>query len=222
MAFEGRKPARPLTTAGVNIDWVDNHQYLGVWLDSNLRMREHVQMLEDRVEARTNILHSLTRRSDGASHAVRKVFYTHAIRSIIDYSAPCLILASTANFNKLERLQNRSLRLILSAPLWTKVLNLRAETHLPAIGERIKAITAELIVKMSHSPRPFIPPARVFAAAERDPALFTKKTWARDAAAALREADILETIREKGEDAPHPTFAPSHPWRPPLPTTIHD
>ena len=80
-----------------------------------------------------------------------------------------------------------SLRLILSAPMWTKVFNLRAEARLPSIDERIKTITTSLIAKMAHTFRPSIPLGKVFAASERDPLLFTKKTWAREATAALRD-----------------------------------
>ena len=142
---------------------------------------------------------------------MRKAFYTHAIRSLIDYSASCLITATPNSIQRLERLQNQSLRLILSAPNWTKVLNLRAESQLPFIHHRITALTASLIAKMAHSPSSSTPPAEVLAAAERDPTLFTRKTWARETFASITEARVMQTIRAKGKDVNHPDYSPAPP-----------
>ena len=167
--------------------------------------------------ARTNILRSIARYNDGASYAVKRAFYTHAIRSLIDYSAPCLITASPNSIQRLEKLQNQSLRLILSAPKWSKILNLRAESQLPSIHNRITALTSSLIAKMAHSPRPSTQPAKVLAAAERDPTLFTRRTWAREAAVSITEARVMQIIRAKGKDVSHPDYSPAPPWCPPLP-----
>ena len=222
MLFGGRKPDHPLATGGHDVDWVKEHQYLGVLLDSQLTLRKHVNKLQDRVLARTNVLRSMTRHSDGASFAVRRAFYTHAIRSIIDYSSPCLVLASTAAIGRLEKLQNKSLRLILSAYDWTKLINLRLEARIPSIESRIKTLTASLVAKMAHSPRPSTPPEKVFAAADRDPTLFNDRTWARKAAAALVDTKMATCIREKGTDTPHPDYSPPPPWRPLLPSIKYD
>ena len=217
MDFYGTPPVRPLHTAGTEIEFVDQHQYLGIWLDAQLSLKTHVALLEKRVSARTNILRTLTSYSSGATHKVKRMFYTHAIRSLIDYSAPCLIIASQHHIQKLEVLQNQSLRLILSAPRWTKVLNMRAECQLTSIQNRITTLAASHIAKMAHSPRQTTPPDKALYAAERDPWLFTKRTWAREAAAALTKANITRTIRDKGKEAYHPGFSPPPPWRPPLP-----
>ena len=222
MFFKGKKPDRPLTTGGHEVAWVEEHQYLGVHLDSQLTLQGHVNVLQDRMLARTNVLRSMTSHSDGASLAVRRAFYTHAIRSIVDYSSPCLVLASTAAIEKLEKMQNKSLRLILSARNWTKLINLRLESRIPSIESRIKTLTASLVAKMSHSPRPSTPPEKVFAAADRDPNLFTAKTWARGAAAALVDTRVVTSIREKGTDAPDPAYSPPPPWRPLLPEIEHN
>ena len=167
--------------------------------------------LRQRIEARTSILRTLTNYNSGASFRVKKTFYTHAIRSLIDYSAPCLVTANPTALKKLDTLQNKSLRLILSSPPWTKVLNLRAETHLPSIQTRIDACTASLVAKMRHSPRPSTLPDKVLAVTNLDRNLFRKRTWPREAASSLLRADIVQTLREKGRDTPHPDFSPAPP-----------
>lgn len=222
MLFKGRKPDHPLTAGEHEVAWVEEQRYLGVLLDSQLTLQNHVNALRDRMLARTNVLRSMTSHSDGASLAVRRAFYTHAIRSIVDYSSPCLVLASSTAIEDLEKMQNRSLRLILSARDWTKLINLRLESRIPSIKSRIKTLTASLVAKMSHSPRTSAPPEKVFAAADRDPDLFTDKTWARGAATALLDTRIATCIREKGTDTPHPAYTPPPPWRPLLPLITYD
>ena len=51
---------------------------------------------------------------------------------------------------------------------------------------------------------------------------FTKKTWVRKPAAALAEAEVITSIREKAKDLPCPDFANAPPWRPLLPNINHD
>lgn len=156
MAFRGPRPNATLITAEVAIDWVRSHQYLGVWVNRHLTLQTQVNYLKSRITARTNILKAITSYASGASHRIKRTFYTHAIRSLDDYSAPCVISATPEYISQLEVLQNQSLRLILSAPRWTKVVNLRAEAQLTALSDRITQLITTLIAKMAaiQSPPP--------------------------------------------------------------------
>ncbi|MPC81644.1 hypothetical protein E2C01_076272 [Portunus trituberculatus] len=59
---------------------------------------------------KTNILRANTSYDSGASYNVKRTFYTHAIRALIDYSAPYLVTASPAQVKQLETLQNNALQ----------------------------------------------------------------------------------------------------------------
>ena len=61
-----------------------NHQYLGVWIDRKLTMQTQIKHLKSRMAPRTNILRAITRYAFGASHRVKRAFFTHAIRSLVD------------------------------------------------------------------------------------------------------------------------------------------
>ena len=68
---------------------------------------------------------SITTLYKGASAEVLKTYYIAAIRSLIDYSAPVLQLASKTQINILNKIQNTALRIILGAPCWTKIRNMK-------------------------------------------------------------------------------------------------
>ncbi|MPC68460.1 hypothetical protein E2C01_062662 [Portunus trituberculatus] len=87
--------------------------------------------------SRLNILKAITSYASGASCNAKRVFYAVAywIRSLVDYSVPCLIAASPALLNETQLIQNQARRLIASVPRWTKVLNLKAETQMVAITQ---------------------------------------------------------------------------------------
>ncbi|XP_045101617.1 uncharacterized protein LOC123498223 [Portunus trituberculatus] len=203
MAFGGAIPDAPLTTGIAQVGWVESHQYLGVWIDRHLTLRKQVETLKDRMLSRTNILKAIASNACGASFRVKRSFFTHAIRSF-----PALI-------ETLDKAQNQALRVILSAPRWTKVLNLRMEAQLVAIKHRIPQLSATLIGKMAASARPYIAPGKVFSTLGQDPHLF-RHTWARGSAAAVTSCGVADTIRDKGQDSPHPDYTPAPPWSPPL------
>ena len=52
MVFGRKPPKRPLDAAGVKISYVEKHQYLGVWLDSQLHLQSHTTLLKNRITAR--------------------------------------------------------------------------------------------------------------------------------------------------------------------------
>ncbi|MPC58966.1 hypothetical protein E2C01_052980 [Portunus trituberculatus] len=94
MAFGGRTLEELLNAAGSEIPFVNQHQYVGIWLDPHLTLHAHVNTFKSRVIARTNVLRVLASYENGASYTVKRAFYTHIIQSLIDYSSSCLIIAT--------------------------------------------------------------------------------------------------------------------------------
>ena len=92
-------------------------------------------------------------RRGNASTSVKKIFYTHAIRSLIDFCGPYLLMASPKSLQTLDVVQNQSFRLIFSAPKWSKICNLCEETNLPSVLHRIQQLTTGLLARMTLSDR---------------------------------------------------------------------
>ncbi len=213
MAFGVATPDALLTTAGKAVEWLQTHQYLGVWLDSKLTLDTQIQCLKSRLATRTNVLRAMTSHTSGASYMVKLAFYTHTIRSLVNYSASCLITAPPALIKKLKCFQNESFRLTVSAPRLTKIenQNLRAEAQIKSVAHRLLQLTATLVAKMSVHSRHRTIPDKVLAELKQDPVFF-KQTWTRVAATALNRTGVAVTVQQKGRDIPHPGQVAPPPW----------
>ena len=79
-----------LTLERQRIEWVRQHLCLGVWLDSQLSFHKQVEYLRERTNTRLTPMRYITSLVGGANYHVLRTFYLHAIRPIIEYSAPTL------------------------------------------------------------------------------------------------------------------------------------
>ena len=211
--FGASPPQRDLLLGGQPLLFVTAHQYLGVWLDSRLRFTAQVRYLKERSSSRTKILRALSSRNAGASYKVLRAFYIHAARSIIDYCAPCLCSLSPALLKKLEVAQNDALRVILGAPPWTRVANLRAECNLPSLHHRILARTSSVVGKfLKFYPRSSVS-TQLLNAFGRPLPNSPDGDWVHDAVAAVRHLGGDRTVTS-GHDLLHPDFLQPPPWQP--------
>lgn len=217
MAFAQDTPTYHLQAGGNNIGWVPCYQYLGVWIDNKHTFKRQITYLRERMDTRLAILRCMGGHRGGASYKVRRLYYTHGVRSLLDHCAPCLTALPDTLMARLEAKQNIALRTILGAPPWTKAVNMRAETGLPALKHRILQRSACLMAKMASSPKPYDAPVKVIAAAGRDGNLFIRRTWTQATGTALNTLNIQGQISTKGKDLQHPLFIKPPPWTSPLP-----
>ena len=84
----------------------------------------------------------------GANVKIMKNFYTSFIRSVIDYAAPVLINYSSKQIEKLEKVQNSAMRIILGCPMQTRVVNMRLELGLCTLYERVHMLNAVSAIKV--------------------------------------------------------------------------
>ena len=147
MMFYRKDPSFVLKLYDNKLKWVNEHKFLGIIFDKKLTFKAHIEYLISRCLKRINIMKSLTTVKGGANFKVLRTYYLQAIRSIIDYSAPAIILAKPNLIKKLEIIQNSALRIITGAPPWTKIINMLYETNIASIKDRITQLTANLIMK---------------------------------------------------------------------------
>ena len=147
-----------LTLEQQTIEWVRHHQCLGIWIDSKLSFHKQVEYLRERTSARLAPMKHITSLSGGANYHVLRTFYVHAIRPIIKYSSPALANLTDTQIRSLEVAQNNALRLILGAPMWTRLCNLQMECSIPPLYSRITALNARVIARALSQPRdaPFV------------------------------------------------------------------
>ena len=143
-------PRRHLKINDSAIPWVHEYPYLGIIIDKHLTFQQHVSALHSRISKRLNFMRALSARHHGANSHVLRLFYTASIRSILDYSAPALMVVETNQIDRLNKLQNCAMRIILGAPGWTNICNLQQETSLLPISHRINYIATSFIISVLH------------------------------------------------------------------------
>ena len=142
-------PNLDLQIQGQKLTWTTSHQVLGVYIDHRLDMGLQVSYLRERSKTRTNVLRTLTSYPSGADYEVLRLYYTHAIRSLIDYCAPALITLSDTQYQKIEVIQNNAMRTMLGAPRWTKIRNMQVETRLDPLHTRITKLAATCTLRLT-------------------------------------------------------------------------
>ena len=140
---------RPTVTAlGKDVPFNPTPKFLGVHLDRTLSFAKHVKVVTDKVKSRNRMLASLSSKKWGwRKRSMRKV-YTTMQRSVMDYAAaawqPWL---SKTQFQKLEKAQNSSLRIMSGQYASTPLEALRLETGIESYETNSKRLTAKAYEK---------------------------------------------------------------------------
>ena len=164
-----------LTLKHQRIEWVRQHQCLGVWLDAGLTFHKQVEYLRETSATLAPMRH-ITSLSGGANYHVLWAFYLHAIKLIIGYIAPTLANLTETQIRSLEMAQNSTLRLIFGAPMWTWICNLQMERNIPQLYLRILAINVRITAKVLNQLRD-APFAKVKIELCRNPNFRIPNTW---------------------------------------------
>ena len=212
--FNDANPNTLLRINQVRISWVNEHQYLGVWLDKHLSFRTQVAYLEKRISARLNVMRAMTSPQVGASPEILRRFYAYAVRPLVDYSAPVLITLNENLNLRLERLQNRAMRIILGAPSWTCVANMRAETGLVSLESRTRQLVAGRIASILH--RGSNTAAGQKFKSPQIQTLFDGSVWLKKAADCLMSLVNFWPKLTKGPDRPSSLYSAPAPWEEPV------
>ena len=118
--------------------------YLGVKLDRQLNMKDHITSLRDRAHKRLNLLKKLACTKWGANKDTLRQLYLGYVRSVMDYSLPLQNITSASTASHLDRVQNQALRLICGAMKSTPTV--ACEIEAPAKTERLSQISREIRV----------------------------------------------------------------------------
>ena len=190
------------------IEWVGSYMYLGVYIDSQLNFNQEVKYLRERAKTRLSTMKYMTSLKEGANLEVQKRYYTACTRSLIDYAAPVLTNLSDRQKQSLEVLQNNAARLMLGAPMWTKLGNLREEANLPSLNSRIKARNTCIITKALVSNRNSYTKAKAITELAKDRAIQTYNTYSKQITDCVKDLGISKTLLELKADVPNNQLPP--------------
>ncbi|KAK3886998.1 hypothetical protein Pcinc_002640 [Petrolisthes cinctipes] len=213
MAVNHLTPEENLKMQGAHIDWVSKHQCLGIWFEDNLDFKVETENLRESDINRIKVMRDITGTRTGADFSVLRLFYMHAVRSLFDYASPVLATFRPTHFQRLEVAQNKALRLMLGAPMWTRIANLQLETRIDPIAVRVGKNAACLVSHLSTRGRQEDLVNKITAAFLQRRDLFTSTTWIRKVTDISSRFGIAHILRE-GADCPSRDWKPRATWTP--------
>ena len=212
MSIKSTNPIRQLMIGQHPIEWVETYKYLGVYIDKQLTYNNQVTYLRERAKARLAPMRYMTSLKEGAQFDIQRLFYVATTRSIIDYSAPILAQLSDQQFARLEVLQNNALRLMLGAPMWTRLCNLQNEGNLPPLQTRIEIRNIHIATKAIISDRPSITKTKIIDDLNKHPIARRTNTFTASIGNIIRKHHMLDTLAKLKEDAIDNEYHPA-PWQ---------
>lgn len=90
-------------------------KFLGIYLDSKLNWKSHINYIASKCEKKINILKSISTTKWGSDPSTCLLLYRSIIRPIFDYGCPLFHNAPTSTTIKLDRIQFRCIRQSLGA-----------------------------------------------------------------------------------------------------------
>ena len=207
----GQNPPN-LLLKGDAIEWVDSYTYLGVCIANTLSPEKEIQLLKDKTRMGLNALRRITTLQEGATYHLLRKFYMQTVRAQVEYAAPVLTCLRKDQQQRLEVIQNNAMRLMLGAPMWTRICLLRAETQLQSLTHRISQRNAAILCKTIRSDRDGPLKQKMRACLNLHEELNPPKTYAGSILQTLRLLDMQDTVKNMTKDVPPEGYQEPAPW----------
>lgn len=144
-----------LRMMGESIPFDAHPKYLGVTLDKNCNFNGHVNNIIEKCNKLTNIFKSLYFKDWALDTKSQLNIYKALVRSNMEYAAPVLMM-SDHNLDRLNKMQNKALRMIYKQPLDTTSKRLQELSSLQAMNQRIKNLAKNYLRKAINVKNPLI------------------------------------------------------------------
>ena len=138
----------------VNIEFVRTYKYLGLLLDSPaLGWKDHINHLRESCIRRTNVMQAMSAHHWGADREVLLKFYKAVIRSKLDYGSMFYETAANSYLVKLDKIQNRCLRLAIGARKTSPIVSLEVESNTPPLRYHRQLVRLRYLCRLGELPR---------------------------------------------------------------------
>ena len=154
MFFTRKKVSPPqMYLNNIPIAFVPTHRYLGMVLDSpKLFWHRHIDYLKSSSVQRINILKAVSGHHWGADRSVLTIMYKSLIRSRLDYGCTLYDSTSYTHSSKLDKIQNKCLRIITGAQATSPILSIEVESNFPPLEIHRKYLLLKFIYRIAELP----------------------------------------------------------------------
>ena len=127
-------------------------KFLGIIFDSKLTFQKHFEDVLECCNHRYHCLRLLANKKWGPSPATLIQIYKQCIRPILEYDSLSTIIASDNIISKIQRLQNKFIRLALCLPKYSIRQLLHDSTGLPYVKDRLLTCATKSLDRIAQYP----------------------------------------------------------------------
>ena len=124
-----------------------NPTYLGIQLDRQLTLKQHIENLKSKSTKRLRLLKKLATTEWGSDKTTLRSLYLGYVRSSLEYGAALMTSCSTANLKHLDRIQNSAARFINGGMRSTPTSACEVHADIEPLGLRREKATMDLFEK---------------------------------------------------------------------------
>ena len=125
------------------IKWKDEVKYLGLMLNSKLTFESHVKSVAQKAISKLIILYPLLNRRSNVIMQNKLLIYKVVIRLTLTYVCPVWSMICRSQYDKLQILQNKFLRLIGNFRKYSKISEMHAKLNVEYIHNFIKKLSTD-------------------------------------------------------------------------------
>lgn len=141
-------PQRRLTILNHQINWSPSAKYLGVMLDSKINWSQHINYTKSKAIKAMGALNAIFNRKSKLSSISKLRIYTTLIRPCLTYAAPVWSSTCQTNYNKIQVIQNKALKISYNTPFRANLHKLHDSINLPTLKQFILKLTKHFYKKI--------------------------------------------------------------------------
>ncbi|KAG7299270.1 hypothetical protein JYU34_017831 [Plutella xylostella] len=136
-----QEPAKLLKIGDHTIPWSKSVRYLGVTLDKRLNWTKHCSTIRNKGVTAMNSLSPILNRRSNLSATSKLRIYKTLVRPCLSYAAPVWSSTCSTNYDALQVIQNKAVKIAFNTPFYTNLRNLHIKIKLPLLREFILRLT---------------------------------------------------------------------------------
>ena len=127
-------------------------KFLGITFDSKLIFQKHFEEILGRCNTRYHRVRLIVNKKRGPGPSTILQIYKQCVRPIVEYGSLSTITTSDTIISKIQRLQNKFIRLALSLPKYISVKLLHDSSGLPYVKDRFLSCANRTLERISKNP----------------------------------------------------------------------
>ena len=138
------------------VEWSNTVKYLGLMLDSKLTFTNHIKYAADKALKLLLKYYPILNKKSSLSTLNKLNIYKVIVRPAMLYASPVWSLTCRSNFQKLQIMQNKFLRLAGNYRTYTEINKMHRDLHIETVFDFVKNATTKFFDKIADHENPLM------------------------------------------------------------------